>query len=289
MSVSGATRVAKWILVILNFLVFCAGAIAIGLGAWGLASEYGAQTLKDLTGSELYRGAAIAIIVGGSVLALIAIIGGVGAIIESKWLLGIYFVIMILLLILFVTAAAVGFAFRDKIEEELSKQMQNSLVYQYGVNVNNNDDNNVVTDVWDAVQKKLDCCGVSGGLNSSMSWYIWQGSTWFKQRGVMDPILADRVPSSCCVGKVENSTCQRLNLLNPTQPIQSDPKLVTNPNPALNHQGCIDSLKDKISEHIAAIVGIAVAILIVMLLSVILSVCVCTNIRKSYKSEDNRL
>ncbi|CAG5126177.1 unnamed protein product, partial [Candidula unifasciata] len=180
MAVTGATRIAKWILVVFNVLVLCAGAIAIGLGAWGLTSEYGAETLKNLTGSELYRGAAIAIIVGGCILVVISFFGAIGAIIESKVLLGIYFVIMLLLLILFVTAAAVGFAFRDKIGDELGKQMESSLLYKYGVDLDNNDENNEVTSVWDDVQRKLDCCGVSGGLNSTKSWLLWQSSVWFK-------------------------------------------------------------------------------------------------------------
>lgn len=54
-----------------------------------MTSEYGAETLRNITGSELYRGAAIAIIVGGSILVIIAFFGAIGAIIESKCLLGI--------------------------------------------------------------------------------------------------------------------------------------------------------------------------------------------------------
>ncbi|BFZ16394.1 hypothetical protein BsWGS_19433 [Bradybaena similaris] len=280
MGVTGATRVAKWILVVFNVLVLCAGAIAIGLGAWSLTSEYGAETLRNITGSELYRGAAIAIIVGGSVLVVIAFFGAIGAIIESKCLLGIYFVIMLLLLILFVTAAAVGFAYRDKIGEELSKQMEESLLYRYGVDVDDNDENAALTDVWDKLQQNLDCCGVEGHLvNSTKSWFLWQSSAWYKSRGVS--VNPELVPSSCCVAEINNASCQTATGSPINQPVKTSLTFISEPNPALNHKGCLDALEDFIMEHIVAIAGIAVAILIVMLVCLLLSVCVCTNIRKS--------
>lgn len=264
MKASGCTAVMKWCLVIFNALIVCAGAIAIGLGAWGLASEYGANEMKALTGSELYRGAAIALIVGGSVMVFIALCGFLGAILENRILLGIYFVIVLLILILFVVAAAVAFAYRDELQDEIISQMNNTLLYDYKDNKINSSDNEA-TRVWDKIQANLHCCGVYGRVkNSTTSWRMWQSSSWYKaQDGDKLP-----VPTSCCIDTIEKDTC--------TMAVKN--KNFTEAPTEIYYKGCYDQISDEIRQHILAIAGIAVAIVILMFLSILFAICLCAQI-----------
>ncbi|CAL1545550.1 unnamed protein product [Lymnaea stagnalis] len=277
-------RFMKYVLVILNFLVLCAGAIAIGLGAWSLASEYGAKEMKAITGSELYQGGCIVIIVGGSIICLLALCGCLGAFLENRVLLGIYFVIMLLILILFVVGSTLGFFYRDTLKQEVAKQMEDTLKNNYQVNYNSDDKNKLTTDVWDKIQKELYCCGVSGNRTSEKSWYLYQSSKFFLNQNGTDK---DYVPRSCCNEKLVSVTkiygeCQKRNPLN-NMAIQVSLTLITQDNPALYEDGCIDAVEDKIMEHIVAIAGIALAVLIIMVIAIIFSVCVCMDIGRNKK------
>ncbi|BFY99257.1 hypothetical protein BsWGS_02297 [Bradybaena similaris] len=281
MAVTGFVKVLKWILVALNVPILCAGAIAIGLGAWGLGSEFGADRMKDLTGNELYRGSAIAIIVGGSVLVVIALVGILGAVLENRWLLGVYFVIMLLLLILFVTAAAVGFAFRDEIRKELIREMESSLKNRYDVQIDDNDDNFRTTKVWDDIQAKLDCCGVSGGLDSQKSWFLWQSSQWYLQQSVPAGGSKDLVPPSCCTSETTDSACQKASNTSSVPPQLYSNATLNQDNPVLNEKGCLTAIEDYIFNRVVAIAGISVAILIVMFFCILLAVVVCINVGRT--------
>ncbi|BFZ16393.1 hypothetical protein BsWGS_19432 [Bradybaena similaris] len=278
MTVEGCSRVAKYILVGFNVLVLIAGGLAIGLGAWTLASDYGADKLRDITGSNLYRGAAIAIIVGGCIIVILAFLGCCGSLMENRIMLSIYFVIMLLFLILFVVAAVLGFVYKDDLKDELAKKMESTLTTKYGTNLANSEENRATTDVWDDVQKNLQCCGVQGGLSSDKSWFLWQSSEWYKNQSSVLLIARNLVPESCCNPNFDKKKCQTINsdINSPVQVYHN----VTTENSALYSKGCIDRLMDEVDDHIAAIAGVAVAVLVVLLLSVIFSVCVCTSIGK---------
>ncbi|KAI8787210.1 tetraspanin-18 [Biomphalaria glabrata] len=271
----------KFVLVFFNFLVLAAGAIAIGLGAWALASEYGAKEMKAITGSELYEGGCIVLIVGGSIICILALCGCLGAFFENRVLLGIYFVIMLLILILFVVGAVLGFFFRDQIEATLEKQMRETITQRFNVSYDTDDTNKLATDVWNKIQTELKCCGVSGNVSSPNAWFIYQSSKFFTQQ--KDSNNKIYVPESCCNPNFKNATrlalCQKLDTSNIDQPIQTTFN-VTKLNPALYNNGCLSVIEDEIKNHILAIAGIAVAIIIVVLITVIFSVGMCVMIGK---------
>lgn len=47
------------------------------------------------------------------------------------------------------------FFFQIQIKDEMSKQMEKTLVNNYGVNTNTNKDNKADTDVWNDIQKNV--------------------------------------------------------------------------------------------------------------------------------------
>ncbi|GFS17690.1 tetraspanin [Elysia marginata] len=277
MGLEGGPRLMKIALIVVNTLVLAAGGVTIGIGVWSLVSDYGARDLASITGSSLYEAACIVIIVGGCVVAALSLIGCCGAVSECRWLLAIYFSALILLLVVFIAGAVLGFVYKNDLEEELEKEMTKTLKERYEVDLNQNDKNQEVTDVWNKIQNKLKCCGVSGGLTSNTAWYMWQESEWFKAQIQFQKSL---VPSSCCDS--DNFTfdkCQHINS-DDTQPPQTNLTRISNENPALFSDGCIDKVKDEIEDHVVAIAIVAVVVLVVMLLCILFSLCVFKQIGK---------
>lgn len=267
----------KIALIVFNTLVLAAGGVTIGIGVWSLVSDYGAKDLASITGSSLYEAACIVIIVGGSVVVALSLVGCCGALSESRKLLAIYFSVLIILLAVFIAGAAIGFHYRDDLEEELEKEMTKTLKERYDVDTANNDKNQDVTDIWNKIQNKLKCCGVSGGLTSTSSWFMWQQSSWFNSQ---IQFFKDYVPTSCC--KTDGHTfdeCSKKSS-DTTRPPQESVAGISNENPAMYSDGCFDKLKDEIEDHVVAIAVVAVVVLVVNLLCIIFAICVFMQIGK---------
>ncbi|GFN97211.1 tetraspanin, partial [Plakobranchus ocellatus] len=113
MGLEGGSRFMKIVLILFNSIVLIVGCIAIGLGAWSLTSDYGAEEMSAITGSNLYEGACIVVIVGGCIVAAISLLGCCGAVAENRAVLAIYSGVLILLLVLFTAGAITGFFFID--------------------------------------------------------------------------------------------------------------------------------------------------------------------------------
>ena len=65
------------------------GGCALGLGIWTLVSDYGADEMKSLTGSDMYKMSCIAVIVGGAIIFVVSFMGCCGAWSENRCLLGV--------------------------------------------------------------------------------------------------------------------------------------------------------------------------------------------------------
>lgn len=269
----------KYILLVFNLIMMILGGTAVGLGVWALVSSYGANEVRHLTGNELYEAACIAVISGGGLIFLTSFIGCCGAWTESRCMLGCYFFIMLVFLLMFVATAGAIFYFKTDLENELTDAMTHTLLTDYGVG-----DQGDLTQVWDKVQRELNCCGVKGNRSSSGSWHLWQSSKWYRmQEENTNPHSIQLVPSSCCDGRQTHNLCQLASTEDVSYgmaPGQSGMD-VTRDNPALYEDGCIDKLKDNINEYLMAIGVIAVVIFVVMLFSVIFSVCVCTHVSRA--------
>ncbi|KAI8787209.1 tetraspanin-9-like isoform X1 [Biomphalaria glabrata] len=275
-------RLMKYILVGFNIFVLIMGATTIGLGVWATSSEYGASEMKLVSGEELYHAACTIVLVGGSVMSLISLAGCLGGLLESKPVLGLYLFFMMIILLLFLVCAILGFFFKENFEAKLSQHMKSSLTDQFYVNYTTDSSNKLATDIWNKLQKEFQCCGVSGGLKSSWSWCLYQRSKWFHNQDA--PALSrDYVPESCCNVSITNLTeCQKLQ---PSAgsliiPVQKEPSMVTDVNPALYHRGCYDAVRESISQNTITIASIVLVCIVITVLCIMLATCVCMEIRQ---------
>lgn len=100
--------------------------------------------MERLLGTNLYVASAAILIVTGSIVAIISFLGTFGAYKEVKCMLLTYFVILIILFIVMVTAGILGYVFRLEVDDRMQQEMH-STIKLYG-------NDTQVTQAWDAVQ-----------------------------------------------------------------------------------------------------------------------------------------
>jgi multisubunit Na+/H+ antiporter MnhG subunit len=112
---------------------------------------------------------------------ILGIIGCTGAIKEQRCLLGVFFTVMLIILVGTVAAAAMGFVYRHQIDDQLENTLYDSLK-KYG------NETTLDHDI-DFMQKKIKCCGV-------WNYTDWNSTHWSQETG-------KPYPDSCC----KNETC----------------------------------------------------------------------------------
>lgn len=103
--------------------------------------------MERLLGTNLYVASAAILIVTGSIVAIISFLGTFGAYKEIKCMILTYFVILVVLFIVMVTAGILGYVFRLEVDDRMQQEMH-STIKLYG-------NDSQVTQAWDAVQKHV--------------------------------------------------------------------------------------------------------------------------------------
>lgn len=87
------------------------------------------------------------LIVTGSIVSIISFLGTFGAYKEVKCMLLTYFVILVILFIVMITAGILGYVFRLEVDDRMQQEMHSTMkLYGY---------DSQVTQAWDAVQQHV--------------------------------------------------------------------------------------------------------------------------------------
>lgn len=103
--------------------------------------------MERLLGINLYITSAVLLIITGTIVAVISMLGSLGAYKELKYMLKSYFIILIFLLIVSLTTGTLCFVFRAELDDRLQKELQTSMRL-YG-----NDSR--VTEAWDSMHSNV--------------------------------------------------------------------------------------------------------------------------------------
>lgn len=169
----------------LNLFFWIIGCGILGVGVW-LHLAYGGfaklfPTYRVLSADSLCMTA-------GVLTFLVGFLGCCGSWFESKCLLVIYFIIVVLVFLLEFTAGTLGFAYRKHIREMLQEELKAGIKEKY---THNNDIG--LKNTWDQIHFKFECCGVK----EYTDWYkiaAWPEEEW--------------VPQTCCLVEFrKDSTC----------------------------------------------------------------------------------
>jgi len=243
----------KWLLFISNFLIFALSCAGLGLGIWILVDRSSFLDLLDQTDAtvHIYESTAVLILIVTIGSIFITFFGCCGAYKESKCMLGTYFLLVLLLLILSVAGIIVGWT---QGFNKLSQPFLDTLS-RYEL-----DRDGVIEQTWDNVQTELRCCGVDLPNDWTSHNTGFQQNDNYLQTTGNNILIGVRVPESCCVEASNTALCM-------TVPTGKNGVFV---------EGCFSKVKNQMFLHIESIGGVSIAVIIIMVINLILSLYLCT-------------
>jgi hypothetical protein len=266
------SNIVKYALFITNFLIFVAACAVLGCGIWILVDKPAfldllARAEEALPGQEgvvdirLFTSPAYIIVVVASLLAIISFFGCCGAMMESRCMLGTYFVLILAMFVM----VLVGIVLRLTGDfEAVFKKPLEAALKEYK-DIPDNDMETAYKNIWNEVQYELKCCGV----DNASDWHT--GDNFGFPDGV-------RVPAGCCNYKktgdtwdniwgdssnAENGevqTCRRDNGMDETK---------------YHFEGCYTNIVNTIKENQKLVSGVGIGVLVVMSLNMIFSLAMC--------------
>jgi len=126
-------NIIKYMLFATNFLVFIMGCVVLGIGIFAIVNGAALMDLVDEANSaagtdlslSVFTSAAIILIVVSVFVVIVAFFGCCGAIKESKCMLGTYFTIILVMFIILIVGAVIGYqASFDEIGDQLDNTMK---------------------------------------------------------------------------------------------------------------------------------------------------------------------
>ncbi|XP_050598359.1 tetraspanin-1 isoform X2 [Bombus affinis] len=244
-----ASQCAKYFLCFFNFVFFVAGGAALAVGVWlfvdsnsftDLVGKLDQSDILNKTDTDVIRIISYILILAGALTFLISFLGYCGAMFESRCLLCVYGVLILLVLIL--ESVVVGLAFGLKGDAEQStRDFLKSTIKYYASSI---DKTETITVTWDGIMTQLHCCGVDNHLD------FRESTNWTST----DKIL----PEACCIK--ENN-------------ILKDPSCPVSPtsNNSYYKQGCYGAIMRTIEENAAIVIGVAAGLAFVEILVIILA------------------
>jgi len=289
-------KTTKYFLFASNFLIFILGTALLVAGIWILADkpenffqildQAGAGICEDDPAcnefsSDVYKLGAWALIGLAAVMVIIAFFGCCGAIKENKCMLGTYFSIIVVLFILMLVGAVMGYFFefekRIKIplDHALMKYNDSSSVPDErsvdrdAINVIADNHPEVYKKTWNKVQEELYCCGVSGAAdwNKTVN-FDWEKPTYNK-------------PEGCCHYKREIDQAVQLSAAE-IEVCRSKSTEYNDPN--YYFEGCYDIIREEIQKYQEVVIGLAVGIVGIMFLNMLFSFSLCMMVKSTTES-----
>ncbi|CAL7948920.1 unnamed protein product [Xylocopa violacea] len=243
------SQCAKYFLCFFNFVFFVAGGAALALGVWlfvdsnsfaDLISKLDQSDILNKTDADVIRTISYIMILVGALTFLVSFLGYCGAMFESRCLLCIYGVLILLVLIL--ECVIVGLAFGLKGDaEQTTRDFLKSTIKYYASNI---DKSETITVTWDGIMTQLHCCGVESYLD-------FQWNTNSTSSGKI-------VPEACCI-KENNTLKDSLCPISPTY------------NNSYYEQGCYSAIMKTIEENAAIIIGVAAGLAFIEILVIVLA------------------
>lgn len=189
-----------------------------------------------------------------------------------------YFISLLVIFICVVVAAVLTVVFRGEIETTMRNAMKETLLDKYGYDLDNNEENVLVTDSWDETQSRFSCCAVDDGAEWDFRNY--RLSNWF-ERGQANVLAKDRnyVPASCCATRFSQTENMYMHtsLAQCQRPVYGPPRHpdTTNwgKNDDLNHQGCYTIGYDLVMGQAGVLTGLAFASAILLVSGMVFSMC----------------
>ncbi|XP_005242107.1 tetraspanin-8 [Falco biarmicus] len=157
---AGVSGCMKYSMFIFNFLFWVCGLVILGVSVWIRVSKDAQQEL-DIDAS-LFAGVDLLIAVG-SIITVLGFLGCCGAIKESRCMLLLFFIGLLLILILQITGGVLGAVYRSQIETSLNK----TLLEKVNELQSSTGEAKVFQEKFQKFERMNHCCGL---LNGPADW-----------------------------------------------------------------------------------------------------------------------
>ncbi|XP_076250114.1 tetraspanin-18B-like [Rhynchophorus ferrugineus] len=251
--------VAKYVLCAFNFVIFVVATIVLGVGVWLLVDKSSfveiakivpLDEIQVFTSVDVIQQASYILVAVGAFMFIISFLGYCGAMRESRWMLTLYGILLILILALEIAAGVLAITYKSKAEEETK-----NILKQYISHYNSSNMQEPLTAAWNALQVSLKCCGVDNYEDFKVA---KSDLTWISNGYV--------IPATCC--KLDdNKTPIDMNCMkNPTE------------DNSYYQTGCYDELIKWIITNLNIVIITAAVLALVELLGILFAFCLTKKI-----------
>lgn len=278
----------KMILQCYNVFILILGCGVLGVGVWLLVKEFNTREMSAIMGTRVVEIITYGLVAGGGAATLLAFCGCCGTMKQEKFVLGFYGAVLTLVLLTLCVGFGVSFIFKDDIADGVKKRFETTIIYNYGVEIQKNSTNKLITDAWDSMQQALECCGAHGDVNGVYSWGIYkQQSQWYKLSKPNGSKIY--VPDSCCVDDKNTILCQGDNDKYDGPPAYGPPNSehrTYKDNPYLYTSGCYDKALVYLEQHFVIVSVVTGSVPLLLLIGIVIAFYLCANIKETDDEEE---
>ncbi|XP_009325823.1 PREDICTED: tetraspanin-8 [Pygoscelis adeliae] len=157
---AGVSGCMKYSMFVFNFLFWVCGSVILGVSIWIRVSKDAQQELE--IDSSLFAGVDLLIAVG-SIIMVLGFLGCCGAIKESRCMLLLFFIGLLLILILQITGGILGAVYRSQIETSVNK----TLLASVNSLQSSTEESKSFQEKFQKFERMNQCCGL---LNGPADW-----------------------------------------------------------------------------------------------------------------------
>jgi len=242
----GLRMCVRFAMVIANLLILVGALAVMGVGIWTVVDK---SYIDVLMRNELYMSAAYVLIAVGAITTILSLIGCLGSLTEKRLLLLAYFVFVLLMFVVLLIGGVLAYVFRQQIADTMKPEMI-ITIREYDPAR----DNDPITNAWDAVQNKLECCGIETNETIGRPW-----ESWYKNQRINSGSADKKVPASCCLLDASGAKVDCA-----TEDVDTD-RIYTS--------DCFAVGLIFVKDHAIVVGGVAVGIAAVMILGMVFSIC----------------
>ncbi|XP_044730450.1 tetraspanin-18-like [Chrysoperla carnea] len=263
MSLNCGACFAKYLLCIFNFIVFLAGTTVLAVGIW-LAADTNSfislmkvvdnEQFQEFTQPTVIKQASYVLIAAGSFMFIVSFLGYCGALRESKCLLTLYGICLVIILAIEITAGGLAVLNKDKAEAETRTFLKTTITKYYATP----DKADAVTVMWNTMMRQLSCCGVDNYKDFEDS------PKWISEKG------EQKLPAACCAYDKNIHNYQNCT----SNPSESNSYYET---------GCFKTLLHWIMQHMDIIIWCVVSLGLIQLFGIFFAFCLCKSFEEYLK------
>uniref|UniRef100_A0A1B6F8X5 Tetraspanin n=2 Tax=Proconiini TaxID=565685 RepID=A0A1B6F8X5_9HEMI len=235
----------KYMIFILNFAFWLFGGLLIGIGTYAFLDKWPDFTngmVKVETIYDVVLNISLVLIISGGVVFIVSFSGFVGALRENTCLLKFYSLCLLILFLLEMAIAIMGFVFPHTLQSILEESFTDKIIHTYRDDVD-------LQNLIDFAQQEFRCCGLS-----SEGYMDWSKNEYFNCSS--PSVEKCGVPFSCCINATDISS----GLVNIMCGYGVQESSVAEASKKVWTSGCIEVVRSWAERNLYTIAGIALGV-----------------------------